>query len=270
MQKMKPGIAILMLCGLLVAQAQQVTPDDSAAPPEEIRRYTVEMIIFEYAGSGLGGNEIFIADEVVQPADEEPDGEHVFTDIPAVEPGLTRDSKPAPGAIPLLRPLDMFLLKPDAYTMRDIYAKLQKLGAYQPIMHTAWTQTTVERDLTPPIRLRMLGDAPMRLDGSLTLYLSRYLHLVVDLSLDAHAPPGGTRGDTGGSLIFSDKPVLPPAPVRYRIFEDRIFKSGDLRYFDHPKFGVLVKVTRYEEPGQVQEPGATLLRGNPEPSGNSP
>jgi hypothetical protein len=49
-----------------------------------------------------------------------------------------------------------------------------------------------------------------------------------------------------------------PAPVRYRIFEDRIFKSGDLRYFDHPKFGVLAKITRVEEPGD-EEPEAALL-----------
>ncbi len=36
--------------------------------------------------------------------------------------------------------------------------------------------------------------------------------------------------------------------VRYRIFEDRIMKNGDIRYFDHPKFGVVAKTTRYEEP----------------------
>ncbi len=33
-------------------------------------------------------------------------------------------------------------------------------------------------------------------------------------------------------------------PVRYRISEDRIFRSGELRYFDHPKFGVLARITR--------------------------
>jgi hypothetical protein len=33
-------------------------------------------------------------------------------------------------------------------------------------------------------------------------------------------------------------------PVRYRIYEDRIMKTGDLRYFDHPRFGVVARVTR--------------------------
>jgi hypothetical protein len=36
--------------------------------------------------------------------------------------------------------------------------------------------------------------------------------------------------------------------VHYKIFDDRIMKSGDIRYFDHPKFGLLIKIIRYEKP----------------------
>ena len=46
-------------------------------------------------------------------------------------------------------------------------------------------------------------------------------------------------------LRLRDEPVS--YPVRYRIEEDRIFRNGELRYFDHPKFGVLAKITRVEE-----------------------
>jgi hypothetical protein len=42
-------------------------------------------------------------------------------------------------------------------------------------------------------------------------------------------------------------------PVRFRIQENRILKNGELRYFDHPKFGVLAKVTRVEEPAEEDE-----------------
>ena len=38
-----------------------------------------------------------------------------------------------------------------------------------------------------------------------------------------------------------------PSPIRYRIFEDRIVKNGETRYFDHPKFGVIAKVTLSEQ-----------------------
>ena len=47
-------------------------------------------------------------------------------------------------------------------------------------------------------------------------------------------------------------------PVHYRIQEDRIFKSGETRYFDHPKFGVLAKITRWEEP-DPEEPDNEFL-----------
>ncbi len=35
-------------------------------------------------------------------------------------------------------------------------------------------------------------------------------------------------------------------PVYYRISEDRILRNGEVRYYDHPKFGLLAKVTRVE------------------------
>ena len=43
------------------------------------------------------------------------------------------------------------------------------------------------------------------------------------------------------------------SPVRYRIQEDRILRSGELRYFDHPKFGVLARITRVEEEAPSQD-----------------
>ena len=53
------------------------------------------------------------------------------------------------------------------------------------------------------------------------------------------------------------------AEVRYRIQEDRIFKSGELRYFDHPKFGVLVRVSRVEEPDPDELADDPLLSVQP-------
>jgi hypothetical protein len=55
----------------------------------------------------------------------------------------------------------------------------------------------------------------------------------------------------------------PAAAVSYRIQEDRIFRSGELRYFDHPKFGVLAKVSRVEEDDDVAAPDERELLGYP-------
>jgi hypothetical protein len=252
MQKIMPWALSWLLCSIPCAQAQTATPEAPAEVAEAERRYTVEIIIFEYAESAQAGHELFMA-ETIEPAPDAPlEGEPVFTDMPATVDNSAQGNKPSLAEIPLARQIGLSLLEPAQYTMRDIYRKLQTLDAYKPILHTAWTQTTVEKELTPPIRLRVLGNAC--LDGYLTLYLSRYLHLVVDLALDgepsAQSYTGNAAtsadGSSQGGTIYTDKPDLQPSSVRYRIFEDRIFKSGDLRYFDHPKFGVLAKVTRDE------------------------
>ncbi len=269
-----PGILTLLLGGLPCTQAQITSPETPGEGVDAERRYTVEMIIFEYADNAQADDETYIAETVEPPALEPLEGELVFTDRQATVDNLAPGSKPSLAEIPLSHQIGLSLLEPEQYTMHDIYKKLRTLDAYKPIMHVAWTQTTVEKDLTPPVRLRMLGTAPLRLDGYLTLYLSRYLHLVVDLALDAEpsaqsysgsAVPS-MDGETQGGYVYSDKPDLQPSRIRYRIFEDRIFKSGDLRYFDHPKFGVLAKITRHESANQdanpIADPAAAILPGN--------
>ena len=107
-------------------------------------------------------------------------------------------------------------------------------------MHFGWTQSTRPEELTRPIQLSSLSTPAPGLDGTLELYLSRFLHLVVNLEMEAE------RVD---ETDFVDN----SAPVYYRIQEDRIFRSGELRYFDHPKFGVLARVTRVEAEPPAQD-----------------
>ena len=107
------------------------------------------------------------------------------------------------------------------------------------------------------------------LDGTLMLYLSRYLHLVVDLQLRApdaaidEAPePQRAYGYNGSGTDFGyeEQEQGLPQPVYYRIQENRILRNGELRYYDHPKFGVLARVSRFEE---ADEPEDGELLGYP-------
>ncbi|MGB5164195.1 MAG: CsiV family protein, partial [Woeseiaceae bacterium] len=122
-------------------------------------------------------------------------------------------------------PLEWVLLEKSELTMTESYGRLERLQAYEPAMHFGWTQPTYEEDLTTSIPLHAFGRPPAALDGSLKLYLSRFLHLVVDLQLDAGAEQ----------------------PTFYRINENRILRNGEVRYFDHPRFGVIAKVSRAED-----------------------
>ena len=134
-------------------------------------------------------------------------------------------------------------------SMLDIARKFALLDVYETIMHFGWTQVTIPEEEPLPIELRVFGNPPAGLDGQFTLYLSRFLHLIVDLELEA---PGQSR------TFFGDEPDPYEQRTYYRIQEDRIFKSGDIRYFDHPRFGVVARITRVEE---TQEDEETQLLG---------
>jgi len=236
-----------------------VAAAQTAPAPEatEYPRYTVEVIIFEYAEEVSVGTEQFLPAEPPLPAADVPvAGELVFGDTPAEAAAEEQEQDPA---VP-----EFVLHTEDELTMSDIAARLERLDVYRPVMHFAWTQATRPEDETQPIELQALSEPPEGLDGSFTLYLSRYLHLVVDLSLEQRTgltepfaidqPVTVFRDDRGGATYDE----VQPGPVRFRINEDRIFKSGDLRYFDHPKFGVLAKITRVEE-AEDDEPGTGLV-----------
>lgn len=251
----KPIALLFALLPLVAAQAQEDLTDEVP----EIRRYTVEMIVFRYAQSVSVGTEIFPAD------------------IPVVEErGLDEDplfieEEPLEEIPRFYRSIDFVPLAEDEYTMGDILDRLRRLDVYEPLMHFGWSQATWPDEGTLPIELGTMGTLPEGLNGSLRLYLSRYLHLVVDLQLDApdarqSMDSQSSYGDYRSLNEYGD--IGDPNPVRYRISENRILRSGELRYFDHPKFGVLARVARVEDapaeaPTDIQDSTETELLGYP-------
>jgi Peptidoglycan-binding protein, CsiV len=242
-------IAALMLTLLSAtyAVAQQPGTDEQAAP-EEPKSYTVEVVIFTYAEPVGVGTEIFPPDapepaalpdeETGQAADDET-GAAAPPDSAVPATAATGDEAPA---------FAFHVLTSDEYTMQDILDRLHRLDVYRTVMHFGWTQPALSRDETTPIELRTFGDPPAGLDGNFTLYLSRFLHLVVDLSLEADTAAPTDQPVAGfGDDRDRTGPEQAQLPVHYRIEENRIVKSGDIRYFDHPKFGVVAKVTRVDD-----------------------
>ena len=90
----------------------------------------------------------------------------------------------------------------------------------------------------------------------MSLYLSRFLHLVIDLALEEPDRDGTTADrpyepsyDTRRDSYAYGLPIVQPATY-YRISEDRIMRNAEVRYFDHPKFGVIARVERIEAPAE--------------------
>ncbi|MGI9224542.1 MAG: CsiV family protein [Woeseiaceae bacterium] len=242
-----PVMTLLSALLSAVAMGQEFPADETP----EVRRYTVEVIIFRYAEDVSIGTELFLPDA---PVVEElsPESELVYGDLEPEPEAADIATVEEDGS-------EVFILHiEDDFSMADIASHLERLDAYEPMMHFAWTQPTHSQEDTSPIDLASLGEAPEGLTGSFALYLSRYLHLVVDLTLDAEVIQDDPVAIDDSVLAFSDERTgfgyQDPAPVRFRIADNRIFKSGDLRYFDHPKFGVLAKTTRVEEEEPEVEP----------------
>lgn len=218
---------------LLLAQEELL--DEEQVP---IKRYTVELIVFSYQENVAVGTELFPADQIEIPSEETAEivvGDQIRRPPQAVAPAPV-------------------FLREDQFTMNNVVKHLELLDAYQPIMHVGWTQVGFPLQDTKAMTLNLFGAPPPGLDGSFTLYLERYLHLVINLSLDAPVEVIEISFDDNSSYELEDT-APPDGPVRYRIQEDRIVKNGEIRYFDHPKFGVVAKVSRIEE----NQSGAALL-----------
>lgn len=119
-------------------------------------------------------------------------------------------------------------LAPDTKLAGDL-ANLAKDANYRVLAVRHWTQAGGERKDTKPMRIQA-GD----LDGTVQFYVSRFLHTDVDLSL-----AGGSNAN---------------GPVRYSLNEQRRLKSLETNYFDHPKFGMLLRVTPVK-PLKATKPG---------------
>jgi len=297
------ALILISALGLATAAAQDDELQVELEEAPEIRRYSVEVIVFSYLEDVSVGTEQFLPDE--PPPEAEPLLDEEGNPIEALEkPEASADPEDAVAEIvdpafgieeeeePLVWTVgigedelqdaatdaadqakyELVLLTEDEYQLSDAIRQFELLDAYETILHTGWTQPTYPQEDTPPIELQLFGELPDGLNGTLTLYLSRYLHLVVDLALDApveviELPDENSffSFDDARRQYSRDFDAPPPQPVRYRIQENRIVKNGELRYFDHPRFGVLARIARVEEPEEEEreesESAQPLLSG---------
>jgi hypothetical protein len=268
--------------------AQDAEPEEELV---EVRRYTVEMIIFAYEQEVSARSEIFMPDEPPPPEIGE-DGEliEIVLDDGTVIGADGKDDGPELTEIELLvreRQSELaeideryaFIMLPEEeLVLQDVLAGLDELDAYTPLMHFGWTQPTYPEEETEIRPLSFFATPPEGLEGGLSLYLSRYLHLALNLQLDSttlakldetealldgeeseeeEVPDPYYFSDGINEIDMADFATV-TYPTRYRIDEDRIFRNGELRYYDHPKFGVLAQITRVEE-ADPDELGEELL-----------
>lgn len=117
---------------------------------------------------------------------------------------------------------------------------------YRIIDHFSWIQDGRARGTEPNVLVQFgqhFENGFREVEGTIAFSIARFLHLKVDLwrfvSIPQNYEPAQTNFNT--PLFF------------YRIKENRRLALGELHYFDHPKFGVLVQIRRVSIPVELKE-----------------
>lgn len=105
--------------------------------------------------------------------------------------------------------------------------KMNDSGDYRIIAHQRWVQNADAKSDARRARINVRTEESGSLDGTITFYMSRFLHLDINLLLQENV-----------SSFMSDETKT----RNYRIAEARRIKTSDVNYFDHPEFGVLVQI----------------------------
>ena len=224
----------LLAAAASVALAQVGAPPAAPTPPP-IPLYQVEIIVF--AHRDFDASEERFADEAVPIVLGQGDS---LRDVPVVAEPAPVTAAPPPVGLglepppPVEDPLAFRILAPEQLQLGTEYRRIENLAAYHPLVHAGWIQPGLPDEQAQPFDLASVGVTNP--SGTVRMYLSRYLHIDVDLTYrDGTRVAAPVPGD-------SELAELTFAP-RYHLLAQRQARSGELHYFDHPAFGVLVKIT---------------------------
>lgn len=193
-------------------------------------------------------DDALVEDEPAEPAATEP--------APRYADELDREFAYIADGDSIARTFRYRVLRSDELRLANSHARLGRLAGYEPLLHAGWSQEGLGESEVAPLPLSLLGAANPA--GTIQLHLQRFLHLTLDLDYRyaprrrPGSPPPGAIPSVPSSGSGSAAAIAPAAPgrlheielaPRYYIDENRRTRSGDLNYFDHPAFGVLVIVT---------------------------
>ena len=207
-------------------------------------------------------------------------GRQFLTELPPSGGASGTPLTPPANAKPLL-PTPFIALPAAQREFNGKAAYMQRSGRYQTLFHQSWAQPVLAEGSALPLILDRSGDTGQwsRLQGSVTLYLSRYLHLKTNLWLNTRgdylpgewrmpAPPLGppslivetlpvetskgfgeqwvASNDADGESELGAEELLGPVyPYRHAVLlqQKRRMRSTEVHYIDHPKLGVVIKIT---------------------------
>ena len=169
----------------------------AAVPAASTTLYDIEVLVFENRQPGLEGGEAW---------------KDIRKELGDLEEAAVPEGVPAPDS-----------------ALSQAAAALDRGGQHRILVHKRWQQNADAKSATTPLRLQSTDN---ELDGTLRFYLSRFLHVELNLTLQEDRRESGAKP--------------------YQLTEHRRVRPQEIHYFDHPKLGALVRVTQVGKPETVR------------------
>ncbi len=115
--------------------------------------------------------------------------------------------------------------------LSDSVRRLRRNGNYEILGHLAWQQRVPERGQPQPIYVNLNNG---QLQGELDVTLGRYLH-------------------TSTRLWFTPDAIAVDRGQYAQMTQSRRMRSATLHYFDHPLFGMIVRIDKVEYPSTLTD-----------------
>ncbi|MEL6868745.1 MAG: CsiV family protein [Pseudomonadota bacterium] len=227
------ALAGFAVAALIIAPAlAQDDVDVALTEPDPV--FDIEVIVFEYVEGVRGAREDWRYIDTGRDAVARtlPDTvAAMLAGTGAQDSAQTTDDEPVPALSQPRKSLQFEPIASDNLRLSDTYARLRNSRDFRPIAHAGWRQPVFDRNNETTLDLARVARLPSNLEGKASVYVSRFLHLTLDLQL------AGNRAVSSGldSIVFS-------------LNERRKTRSGELNFYDHPRFGALTLISRTDQP----------------------
>lgn len=186
--------------------------------------YMVEMIVFEHLATDTGGE---------------------FWNF-----GVAPDYRHATELITSLNDSSAFKqLPPSRYNLGNVSKMLALSSKYHPVYQVAWQQPGLTKTEAKAVHIK---NVKAKINGSVNLKGGHLLYLDLDISyfLDLHTGTAASLMQENLSIVSAKEIEIGEDIIMRdsyaRMKKTRRIKLNELHYFDHPLFGVIMRVTRLE------------------------
>ena len=243
------------------------------AAEETIRYYDIELLVFENLDESIENKEVW------------PEGKQ----LEAPENATILGQKFSGQLPPEYNQKYLFKILPLAdFQLTEEAETLKTSEKYRILMHTGWRQPGLAREVAIPVQFSHIisDEAPgieetaetgtavqaaqspqalqtaevpadvtamtnkAKLQGLITIVLSRYLHLDVEMLYQKQDQPGYV--DMYDTSFLEGRTDQEPI---YYLKQTRRMRSQETHYIDHPKFSMLVRITPFKVETPAETPG---------------